>query len=173
MFLSVGPRYVDQVDGVAFGFVFDAEELLRSGAILGIHDLANDYTGIIGEVAEEVAATLPRLPRISDAELDEFMTLMGETDLGMRQFISDNSTNPESELLEALSYGKVDYSGHTQAVSLIKQRIAALHQEKRLSGAAALDYLRQSPTDGQLEILVLEKLSLAQATGEIQYGREI
>ncbi len=144
VFLSVGSRYDDQVEGIAFGWVFDAEALIGRGAILGKFDLAADYTEIIGGVAEEVAATLPRLPRISDQELDEFMEKMCEGEgAEMRQHISNNSTNPELELLDALGDGNADYPGHVEAVATVKQRVAVLHRETRLSGEEALAYLRQ------------------------------
>lgn len=172
VFLSVGPRYADQVEGVPYGFVFDAEDLVRRGAILGIHDLASDYTRIVGEVAEEVAATLPRLPRISDEELDEFMALMGEDDPHMRQFISDNSTNPENELLDALNDGNTDYPGYGLAIALIRERIADLHREKRLVGEAALAYLKAHPANGDMEILVRDVLDLSQAIGVVVRGKE-
>ncbi len=170
VFLSVGPRYADHVEKKAvFGFVFDAEDLLRQGAILGVHDLAADYIEIIGVAAEEVATTLPRLPRISDKELDEFMEMAaGEDDPGMRRFISDNSTNPEHDLLDALSDGNTEYPGYAECVALIKKQVAELHQEKRLVGEAALEYLRQDQLDGRMEILVKDKLDLSQAVEIIQ-----
>jgi hypothetical protein len=172
IFLSVGARYLDQIEGAAYGFVFDAEDLIRQGAILGLHDLASRYTEIIGEAAEEVAATLPRLPRIAEAELDEFMALMGESDPAMRQFISDESLNPESELIDALSDGNAAYPGYSQCVALIQQRIAALHAEKRLQGDAALAYLQQhGEPNGAMEILVPDRLPLAWATGYIRAGK--
>lgn len=162
VFLSVGHRYLDQTPvGTAFGWVFDAEDLIRRGAVLGFHDLAADYTDIIGEVVEEVAATLPRLPRISEAELNEFMRLMGESDPGMRQAISDGSTDPESELLEALMYGEVDYPGYDEVVRQLKSKFEQLHREKRLVGAAALAYLREADCqNGEMEILVKDRLDL-------------
>lgn len=172
VFLSVGPRYTEQVSEAAYGFVFDAASLISQGAILGVRDLAADYTDIIGEVAEEVAATLPRLPRISDTELDEFMTIMGETDPEMLQFISDNSTNPESELLESLREINADYPGYSRCVALIRDQITELHRETRLTGIAALNYLHSHPADGQMEILVQDCLLLDRAVGYVQSGKE-
>ena len=172
VFLSVGPRYADQVDAAAYGFVFDAEALIERGAVLGLGDLAADYTEIIGVAAENVAAALPRLPRITEAELDEFMALMGESDPAMRQFISDKSTDPESGLLEALRDGDVTHPGYAPTAALIQQRVADLHREQRLTGAAALARLRQTEADGGLEILVLERLPLAWAVGRIEAGVE-
>jgi hypothetical protein len=172
IFLSVGARYLNQIEETAYGFIFNAEDLLQRGAILGLHDLASDYTAIIGEAAEEVAATLPRLPRIPDAELDEFMALMGESDPKMRQFISDESTNPESDLLQALSDGNASSPGYSECVALIKQRVAKLHAKKRLRGTAALQYLQKhGEPNGEMEILVPDRLPLAWATGYIQAGK--
>lgn len=169
VFLSVGPRYNDQAPREAtFGFVFEAEILIEAGAILGLHDLAGDYTEIVGEAAEEVAATLPRLERISQAELDEFAAAMGVNDPAMLEFISDNSTNPESELLEALSQGNEAYPGYQTCLALIKERIQSLHQAKRFSGQAALHHLSQGPVDGRMEILVPNSLDLSLAVGFIE-----
>jgi len=169
VFLSVGPRYNDQAPIEAtFGFVFDAEALIEAGAILGLHDMAGDYTEIVGEAAEEIARTLPRLERISQAELDEFAVAMGVDDPAMLQFISDNSTNPESELLEALSQGGEDYPGYQTCLDLIRDRIQALHQTKRFSGQAALHRLRQGADNGCLEILVPDSLALSLAVGFIE-----
>lgn len=172
VFLSVGERYLNQIENVAYGFIFDAEDLIQRGAILGLHDLAADYTEIIGRTAEEVAATLPRLPRISDTELDEFMALMGEPNPQMRQFISDKSTNPESELIDALRDGNTSYPGYSECVILIRQRIAALHAKKRLVGLAALQYLQEHrESNGEMEILVRDELLLDWSTGYIQAGQ--
>ena len=170
IFLSVGPRYRDQTPaGTAFGWAFDAEDLIRRGAILGLCDLAADYTGIIGEVAEEVAATLPRLPRISEAELDEFMVLMASNEPDLRQAVSDGSTNPESELLEALSWGDANYPGYDEVIKRLKPHFERLHREKRLIGEAALAHLGEAdPQNGVMEILMKDRLDLNLAMEEIR-----
>lgn len=170
VFLSVGPRYRDQTPaGTAFGWVFDAEDLIERGAILGLCDLAADYTDIIGQVAEEVAETLPRLLRISEAELDEFMALVGANEPGLRQAVSDGSTDPESDLLEALSWGNVDYPGYDEVIRRIKPRFERLHGEIRLTGEAALGYLRGADyQSGEMEILVKDRLDLSSAVEVIR-----
>lgn len=169
VFLSVGPRYEDQLPPeMCFGWAFDAEALIRQGAILGLCDLAANYTDIIGEVVEEVAALLPRLPRIEECELDQFMALMGESDSGIRQAISDGSTNPESELLEAVRTGDTDYPGYTEVLARLMPCLACLHRRMRLMGNRASHRLRQGLCDGQMEILVKGRLNLNLAIGTIE-----
>jgi hypothetical protein len=123
-----------------------------------------------GACQHSTGVPLPRLPRITESELDEFMELMGERYPAMRQFISDKSTDPESGLLEALRDGDVTHPGYAPTAALIQQRVADLHREQRLTGAAALARLRQTEADGGLEILVPERLPLAWAVGRIEAG---
>ena len=172
VFLSVGKRYEDQVPpGAALGWAFDAEDLIRRGAILGLHDLAMDYTGLIGEEAEAVAATLPRLPRISEPELNEFISLMGSNEPGLRQAVSDGSIDPESELLEALSWGNVDYPGYDEVIKRLKPLFVEFHSKNRLGYCEAMVHLGRSEKsdleNGGMEILVEDWLDLSLAVEEI------
>jgi len=174
IFLSVGERYsaehVEQRD-LLFGFVFNADALIRAGALLGTHDLAADYDAIIGEVAEQVAATLPRLPAISEEELDRFLTDMGESDnAAMRAHIREQSTNPEHDLLDAIRAGNSDVEGYAQAVEHIQRRMRRHQAAHRLSGCAALEYLQGSAPEGQMEILVPYELDISECLEYILKG---
>jgi len=170
IFLGADDRYLRQASAACYGFVFDAEMLIRRyGALVGTCDLAEDYTEIIGGAAEQVAATLPSLPRISDQELDEFMALMGETDPAMRQHISDRSTDPEHGLLDAVRDGDTNHPGYEAAITIICRMMADLHDKTRLSGQAALDYLRDG-TNAGFEVLVPDRLPVSAAVGVIREG---
>lgn len=171
VFLSVGQRYsVGDLAPIAFGFIFEAERLIHAGAFLNKYDLAADYMDIVGEVAEEVAATLPRLARMSDEEADEFMVLMEEGDPGLREAILNGSTDPEYDLTTAIHARDLTAPGCAQATALIQERMAKLHAQARLRGQAALDYLRNYQEDGHMELLWEGPLDVAAAHGRIEGG---
>lgn len=174
VFLSVGERYsAGDLAPAAFGFVFDAEELVQAGALLGMWDLASEYGEIIGEAAEEIAAILPRLPRIADSELDDFMAVMQESDPGLRAAVAEGSTNPEPDLLRAIHDNNLSFPGCEQAMTEIRARIVDLHGRTRLQEQMALDYLRSHSVDGRAELLWSGPLPLSMAHGRVERGRVI
>lgn len=174
VFLSLGERYskASFPKDIIFGFIFNAEQLILDGALLGIRDLANEYDQIIGDVAEHIAATLPRCQPISEKALAEFQQWNGGGSPELLAFIRQESSNPEHDLLSAIQEGDLSYPGCAQARQEICRRMAYVQQMYRLQGQKALEYMQQIEEDGRCEILVKSSLFISEAIGLIKGGMQ-
>lgn len=168
VFLSVGVRYREYVEpDAAYGFVFDAQQLIAEhDAIVGV-DMLQHYEDLLEQCIAEVAATLPPLPMISDAELADFAALAGD-DPDMLAYVREQSIYRDGDIDMAIRIGDMAEPGAVEAIALFKQRVPALQATYRCAGDAALAALR----DG-VEILVLGVLPLGCAIGTIEAGKVI
>lgn len=168
VFLSVGARYREYVEpDAAYGFVFDARQLITDhGAIVGV-DMLQHYEDLLEQCIAEVAATLPPLPMITDAELADFAALAGD-DPAMLAYVREQSVYRDGDIDMAIRCGDMTEPGAAEAVALFKRRVPALQAAHRCSGEAALAALR----DG-VEILVPGALPLVYAIGTIEAGKVI
>lgn len=177
IFLETVSRYfnVDRYPAAAiYGWQFDAEWLVGLGALVCDADLGGEYDDVIYRACAEVAATLPRLPRVSDAELAEFARQMDEIDTELLAFVAAESEDPTDALHDTVRGGKPHDSVPREAVErahiLIGERIGALQQARRRGGAAAIELLRSSQ---YCELVVPERLSLDLAVAAIEAGRVV
>lgn len=166
VFLSYGARYrLEREPALCYGFLFDAEMLIRRcGALVG-PDMLDEYDTILDAVAREVDASLPPLPMASDEEIAKFMALVGEDDPEMATYIQQSSTSRYHYICDAVKSG--DYSVEGARIATYKFREAAKQAQTRLrlSGQAALDALQPG-----MEILVYNQLALGWRLGTIEGG---
>jgi hypothetical protein len=167
VFLSYGARYREvREEALCYGFLFDPMALiLQHGALVG-PDMMEEYDTILDEVVREVDASLPPLPQASDAEIAEFMALMGEEDPGMAAYIQQASTSRYHDLCDAVISGDTAVEGAELAIRMFRERAQVAQAELRLSGADALNALTLG-----MEILVPDYLPLALCIGRIEAGR--
>ena len=165
VFLSVGERYRRYAEnGTAFGFIFDAEQLvLGCGALVG-PDMLHHYEDLMEQCIAEVAATLPPLPMISEEELAGFAALAGD-DPAMLAYVREQSVYRDSDIDMAIRCGDMDEPGAAEAVALFKQRAPALQAQWRKSGTEALAILEEG-----MEVLVKGSLPLTMAINTIEGG---
>ena len=166
VFLSYGPRYREVVPtALCFGFLFDANTLIcQHNALVG-PDMANAYDCAIDEAASTVVSLLPPLPAAADAEIAEFMQLMGESDPGMAAYIQQQSTSRYHDLCDAIRNNDRSAPGGAQAIDIFLARAQAAQEELRLAWPLALDALVPG-----VEILVQSPLPLSAAVGVIEAG---
>jgi len=174
IFLEVPSRYLDldrYMPASIWGWQFDAELLVAHGALVSLGDLGGEYDDLIYACCVEVAATLPRLPRISDDELTDFAAKMRETDSDLLAYVAAESENPTDALWNAVqgyeSSDPLPSEAVEQARSLITERIRVLQQARRRTGAAALELLRSGQ---HCEVLVAGRLAIASAMREVRAG---
>lgn len=165
VFLSVGERYAAHREpALTYGFVFDAATLVREhGAIVG-PDLLQHYEDLLEQCIAEVAATLPPLPMITDAELADFAALAGD-DPAMLAYVREQSVHRDSDIDMAIRCGDMTEPGALEAVALFKQRVPALQAEHRCAGQAALARLSEG-----MEVLVPNTLPISAAIARIEAG---
>jgi hypothetical protein len=168
VFLSVGARYREYIEpDAAYGFVFDARHLiLEHGAIVGV-DMLQHYEDLLEQCIAEVAATLPPLLMITDAELADFAALAGD-DPAMLAYVREQSIYRDGDIDMAIRIGDMTEPGAQEAVALFKQRVPALQATHRCAGKAALAALREG-----VEILVPGALALGCAIGTIEAGKVV
>jgi len=167
VFLSYGARYSEHRDpALTYGFVFDAVQLIEWGAMVG-PDMLQHYEDLLEQCVAEVAATLPPLPMISDAELADFAAMAGD-DPAMLDYVRQESVKRDSDIDMAILCGDMAEPGAADAVRLFQQRVGALQAQHRASGAAALATLREG-----MEILILGTLPISAAIARIEAGERL
>ena len=172
IFLSIGRRYRDvREPELSYGFVFDAEELIAQGGLVG-YDLLSDYEELADAVVREVDATLPPAAPISAEELAEFANLMGATDPGMLVHLREQSISHYWDILDGMLARDESVPGVSEALSLWQERLPALQVAHRKSGADALGLLRSDHQNGDLELLMEGELNLRMAKAFIVAGSE-
>lgn len=166
VFLSAGPRYrLDRPSALCYGFLFDAEDLIRNhGALVG-PDLGAEYEEILDAVVREVDASLPPLAEISDEELDAFADAMGITDPDMLAHLRRESTSRYHDLIAAVTAGDLSVEGATQAIEQFKAEAKKMQDRLRLRGEDAIAALAEG-----MEILVPTRLALALSIGTVEGG---
>lgn len=164
VFLSLGPRYrqVREPD-LCYGWVFDAERLVRAGALVG-PDLLADYEEIVDRIAREMESFLPPP---TDADMAEFAALFGGDDPEMLAAVAEMARSDYWDILEAIERGKDDDPVAVKGRRRFREEAVALQASKRVSGNAAMEMLREG---GRLEILWPGDLSLELAVGRIEAG---
>ncbi len=165
VFLSVGERYRAYMHpALAYGFVFDPADLvINHGALVG-PDLLQHYEQLLEECIATVAATLPPLEPISDAELAEFALLAGE-DPAMLAYVREQSVYRDSDIDMAIRLGDMTEPGAAEAVALFCSRVGAVQARWRHAGEQALAVLNEN-----MEILVPGALPLSAACMTIEAG---
>lgn len=165
VFLSYGARYREyRTPAMCYGFAFDAEQLVAEyGAIVG-GDMLDRYERLLEQCIAEVAATLPPLEMISDAELADFAALAGD-DPNMLAYVRQQSVYRDSDIDMAIRIGDMSEPGAQEAVTLFQARVGALQRRHRKAGHAALAALREG-----VEILVPTQLPISVAAGFIEAG---
>lgn len=171
IFLSAGPRYREARESrICYGFIFDAEKLIRAGALVG-PDLLASYEDLADEVAEGIEATLPPPQPISDSELDQFAATMGINDPEMLEFIRTDSARYYHDIISGMERGDKSIPGVSEALALWHKRVAALQATKRRRGPEALALLHQIGANGALEVLVEGRLNVNEALATIEAGQ--
>lgn len=166
VFLSYGPRYRHlRTPAACYGFLFDAAQLIRDyGALVG-PDMLPYYDDILDRVARYVDRRLPALPAISEAELAEFMALVGEDDQGMAAYIRQESTSRYHDLCDAVRYDDASEPGGAEAIDRFQRMAHRIQRWARAGGRQALAALQPG-----LEILVPSPLPLTAAVGFVEAG---
>lgn len=167
VFFSVGEHYRLHFEGMeplCYGFVADAATLINEyGALVG-PDLLADYEDLMEQCIAEVAATLPPLDPISDAELAEFVAIAGD-DPAMLAYVREQSVHRDYEIDMAIRCGDMAEPGAAEAVALFQARVGAIQTKARRSGAEALVMLEPG-----LEILVPGSVPVRTMIGTIEGG---
>ena len=164
IFLSLGSRYRDVRDpALCYGFTFDAEALVRAGALVG-PDLLEDYEDLADEIARDLDARNPGEPATDD-DLAGFAALLGGDDPALLAAVQAMSGSRYWDILRALEDGDESTPEAVEALARFRAGAAGLQARHRLSGDAALAQLRRG---GPLEILWPGNLPLAWATGRIE-----
>lgn len=167
VFLSAGPRYrVDRPAHLCYGFLFDAEDLIRNhGALVG-PDLGPEYEEILDAVVRNVDASLPPLPEIDGEELSQFAEVMGITDPAMLAHLRHESTSRYHDLIAAVTDGNLTVEGAEQAIEQFKIEAKRVQDQFRLRGEDALAILAEG-----MEILVPTSLAIAMVVGTVEGGK--
>lgn len=165
IFLSCGPRYRDvREPDMCYGFIFDAEHLIKQhGALVG-PDLLDDYEQLMSDIIERIDATLPPLPIATDEELAE--ALGDDADTEMLAFVRQQSTSHYHDIWRAIDMGDMAVKGAQKAVETFRREVRGIQHAQRKSGAGALTLLREG-----MEILVPGTLSLAHSIGRVEQGK--
>lgn len=165
VYLSLGKRYWNEPSSVNFGFIFDAESLLRDGAILRKRDLLGDYGDLLDEVVQEfVPAREPE--EFSPDEVKRIMEALEDPDA--TDYVSPNDAY--YTLLDAVEHQNLDIPQAREATAEFIKRARALQEQQQLTGEAAIQAAQQEGETGQFEILV--KCELAISYGCIGMIRE-
>ncbi len=166
VFLSIGKRYWSEPDQLNFGFLFDAEKLLKQGAILRRYDLLSDYEDVLSDlVAARTGFREP--PEWSE---EETRMLMEALDNPKAHPGYKAPNNAYYDLMDAVQELRYDIPGVQEILAQFRVEVAELHEQVQLSGQEAIDFIRQNGETGQCELLVKGQLSLEQAIGRVEYG---
>lgn len=169
IFLSRGERYrAVREPGMCYGFVFDAEQLVAAGAIVG-PDLLSDYEALADEIARDLDARASGEPA-GDDEMAEFAALFGD-DPGLLAAVRDMSGSRYWDILQALEAGDDSTPEAAEAVSRFRSGAADIQSRRRVGGEEALRRLRRG--DGRLEILFPGDLPILNAVGFVEAGRRV
>uniref|UniRef100_A0A7C1F389 Uncharacterized protein n=1 Tax=Ammonifex degensii TaxID=42838 RepID=A0A7C1F389_9THEO len=167
VFLSLGKRYIEQYGEYAYGFVFDARQLIiELNAVLGIEDLAWDYHKLAMEAFEQVFLTISR------GSIVPFKT-SGWMHAGVKEMPLE-----KQYLYHAIYAGRTELPGVKEFQQVFRQLTKHVQATKRFSGTQALNVMEQwenlakKPTRDP-EILVPDKLPIPYALSLIQRGKEI
>ena len=169
VFLSAGPRYrVERPAHLCYGFLFDAEDLIRNHSALVGPDLGPAYEEILDAVVREVDASLPPLAEISDEELSEFAETMGITDPAVLAHLRKESTSRYHDLIAAVTDSDLTVEGASHAIEMFKSEVKKIQKSSRLRGEVAIAGLAEG-----MEILVPISLAIALAVGTVEGGKVI
>ena len=167
VFLSLGSRYRDVRDAtLCHGFAFDAERLVRDGALVG-PDLLSDYEALADEIARDLDERSPGAPATAE-DLADFATLFGGDDPALLAAVQAMSGSRYWDILRALEDGDESPPEAAEALARFRAGAAAIQARERVAGDVALERLRRG---GQLEILWPGELPLAWAVGRIESGK--
>jgi hypothetical protein len=167
VFLSAGSRYRENRGNLAYGFVFNAADLVRRGALVG-KDMLSDYSDLAGEIATEMASHLPPPTPLSAEEIAEFAARFDEDDADVLAYVQDNENEHYYRIMDALLKGKQETEEERFAVQEFSRRVRILQSHARKTGAAALRLL--TDCTGSVEILWPGSLPLSWSVGLIRGG---
>lgn len=165
VFLSIGKRYWSLLEDANYGFVFDAEQLIRAGAILRSQDLLSSYEEALEEVTQGFIPFADPSTWTSEQITALFQSLEddGQTD-------SFPSNDAYYALRDAIERQDTAYPHVKEAIALLKERMHALQQRVQGSGETALRLLYSGEAQGY-ELLVSTRLSLDYAIAHIISGQ--
>lgn len=167
VFLSIGSRYREVREAaLCYGFLFDAEQLVRAGALVG-PDLLGDYEDLADEIARDLDALSPGDP-VADEEMAVFGAFLGGDDPALLAAVREMSASRYWDILRVLEDGDDSTPEAAEALTRFHAVAAEIQARVRVGGQAALDRLRHG---GALEILWPGELPLAWATGRIEAGQ--
>lgn len=164
VFLSYGPRYrLQRPPELCYGFVFDADQLIRErGALVG-SDLLPEYELLLDGIIREIDASLPPLPA---ADIDEISAMLGSSDPDLLAYVREQSTSRYHDIERAVRNGDVSVEGAADAIARFKAQVGDLQRQHRVGGEAALARLEPG-----MEILAPGELPLSYAIGTIEVGQ--
>lgn len=169
VFLSYGPRYrAIRRPELVYGWLFDAEALVRAGALVG-PDLLSDYEEIADRIATEMAAELPPSAPATNEDVALFADLFGDDDPAMLAAVREMSADGYWDIIEALEHGQAGDPLADESRHRFRAAAAGLQGRRRVSGNEALARLR-SESDTHFEILFPGGLPLTMAVGRIEAG---
>lgn len=169
VFLSAGKRYWNEEASVNFGFIFDAEVLIDSGAMVRAYDLMGDYDDLLGEVAADFSDW--RDP--SEWSAEEKVTLFAHLDNpGSTDETYSAPNDGYYRLLDAIQAQDESVPFASEAIAAFRQRAIALQATIQYTGEAAKQYLREHGADGSAELLVKGQLPISQSIAVIEFGKE-
>lgn len=173
VFLSLGPRY--GFDGKAaaatYGFVFDAEQLLRQGgAILRRGDLMGKYDDLLGDVARDIAGWSDP-SEWSPEQIAKLMAALEDPDSTDADAPSPNDAY--YNLMKAVEQSDTTHPHYERAVAEFRRRVGPLQARRQLTGEAAIAAARADGGSGNCEILVPGSLPLARAVAHVVESHEV
>ena len=167
----------DGTDGT-YGFIFNAETLIREYNALVGPDLMTKYDELLHEVAKEIDARLPR-KTVDEAALQAFFEQHAITDPNMQARMRQDEAENYYDVLYGMLDREMDVPGVREGLAAFKKRVKHLKAKYRVSGAAALARLRtdenlrsEHPIGTPLEILVASAVPISIAVGQIRRGKE-
>lgn len=168
VFLETHSRYTDYYAPALYGWQFDAEQLVAAGALVCDADLGSAFDDAIYQACAEIAATLPRLARTSEAEI---AALLGENDPELLAYVAEASTDPLDALHQAvLGHETVEPMAPAairRARALAAKRCKQIKAQRRVRGRGALALLHSG---NYCEIVMPERLAIAWAIAAIEGG---
>lgn len=168
VFLSFGRRYWNDPQSVNFGYIFDAEQLLRQGAILRTKDLMGSYDDLLEEVVRQFAPDI-REDQFTPEQLTRMFQALD--DPNDTTYVSPNDAY--YTLHDAVEYqNNPDVPFVQEATQEFLRRAKEIQSQFSLVAEEAIQAIAKEGETGRYEILVQNELSLSQCIGRIEEGKE-
>lgn len=167
VFLSLDKRYIRFNGGLSYGLIFPAKQLIEQcNAILGLEDLADDYSWMVLKALDSVYSLIPK---------DSIVPCEAA---GMIHSEVNYMPIKKRHLYFAALSKRFDLPGVKEFQDEFRKLISPIHKEKRITGKNAIEFLNNFQYSPKIdkkppEILVPNSLPVSLAVGKIIKGEEI